>query len=591
MPDGYLLSPVAEWVRIRSGPVVLVHVCPSCGRSGLARCPTAPEIESEHRSSVDAPSTAVLFLWRDMMKTCMTDLHLLRRHGANARSKDEYTKANLAGLIESIREHGLLQPLVVTSDGDDRYTVLAGHRRLAALKALGATEVPCVVVDADEAKGLAVLVADNGQHRPVDPLSEADTVARLVERCSDEPHPVDRAAALVGKSPVWVRARLRLTTLTEAWRTARYDEAHPVHQFPVGHLEVVAALPAPVQDRLLEDCQEDFRSAVPLASDLRRIVAGYTCDLDAAPWDLAALDIVPSAPACSACPRRDSAQGGLFVGIDRTKGDRCLDAECFGAKKAATVRTALELARAKHGPAVAVEISWGFDREDVPSDAVAYRDFELQPLAKSKGGVPVLRLRDLKVAYMAKASRSVEPGHGSSTEPVARGPKSIEDRRRDLAKRRHVRALQLLRGSLLGHDIEVGTERHPETLTPPPLPLPGLSDLVALALAFGTGHPVGPDEDPPWDQTDAERLAAALEVVRKGAESEEVRARFWARLREPLARLLNPSGAVTHGAVEGRAEVAKAVCGLCGVSWEAAYLAPAVEGIPEPRSWASRQAS
>jgi len=141
----------------------------------------------------------------------------LRRHPSNARSQGAYTKAELADLAASIREHGLLQPLVVTPDGDS-YVILAGHRRHAALKLLKFQDASCIVLDANEQMSLAILLSDNGQHRPVDPLHEAEAVAKLVETLADQDHPHDRAAAVLGKSATWVRARLRLCTLSEAWR-------------------------------------------------------------------------------------------------------------------------------------------------------------------------------------------------------------------------------------------------------------------------------------------------------------------------------------------------------------------------------------
>ncbi len=56
-------------------------------------------------------------------------------------------------------------------------------------------------------------------------------------------------------------------------------------------------------------------------------------------------------------------------------------------------------------------------------------------------------------------------------------------------------------------------------------------------------------------------------------------------LRDPVARLVNPIGGLSREGVEERVKVAKVVCGFCGISWDAAYVTPAVEAIPEPKSW------
>ncbi len=99
------------------------------------------------------------------MKTESLPLSHLKRHAQNARHKGEYRKADLADLIASIREHGLLQPLVVKRNGAG-YEILAGHRRHAALKALKAKDAPCIVLDPEDDKAaLAVLLTENAQRR------------------------------------------------------------------------------------------------------------------------------------------------------------------------------------------------------------------------------------------------------------------------------------------------------------------------------------------------------------------------------------------------------------------------------------------
>ena len=83
------------------------------------------------------------------MRTSILRTASLHRHPSNARDSREYTKKEVADLAASIREHGVLQPLLVTPAGDN-YTILAGHRRHAAAALLGLKEVPCVVLDGDE---------------------------------------------------------------------------------------------------------------------------------------------------------------------------------------------------------------------------------------------------------------------------------------------------------------------------------------------------------------------------------------------------------------------------------------------------------
>lgn len=266
----------------------------------------------------------------------------LRRHASNARAKTDYARPELADLVASIREHGLLQPLVVAPD-DDTYVILAGHRRHAALRQLGTETCPCVVLEGDEQDSLAVLLGENASHRPVDPLREAAAVAKLVQGLADEKHPYDRASAVLGKSASWVRGRMRLTALSEAWRKAHADADNPVSEWPIGHLELVAALPAPVQDEVLEEWTA-FVESIPTTAELRASLARCTHDLSKVPWDRDATGLVEGAPACSACPFRASAQGVLFA--DDNKTDRCLSAPCFESKRRATIAARIVEAKA-----------------------------------------------------------------------------------------------------------------------------------------------------------------------------------------------------------------------------------------------------
>ena len=498
------------------------------------------------------------------MDTLVLSISNINPNPRNARAKREYTKAELKDLITSIREHGLLQPLVVTPV-DDTYTVLAGHRRLAAMKALKATRVPCVVLDEQGGgAGLAVLLTDNAQHRAVDPILEAGTVESLVESLKDQRQPHDRAAAMLGKSVAWIRARMRLTTLSPSWCKAFANPEHPISQFPVGHLELIAAVSESVQESAFQDWSGWWDEGVPLREEIKRMVAELTCDLAEVPWDTDATDLLPGAPACAACPKRDSVQGSLFAsvgGVRQAKGDRCLDATCFEAKRRAVIYGVIDMAREKHGDKLRVEVPWAYRDIPMPDNLKVHREHELTPLTKVKGGMPVLRLSKMKVAYMGMASRSANGTTGAGARPIqANGeakPKSLEERRRGLTKRRLVRALDLL---------------------------------ITYILVYGTG----PSVDPDGDRYDAYVTDNAKELDALAKEpSSKVKApalitriRLWNRVREPLARSLRTFGGVSLAGAQRLADTANSVCRRSGMDWSSQFVGPATDAIPEPASWA-----
>ncbi|MBR3243996.1 MAG: ParB/RepB/Spo0J family partition protein, partial [Parasporobacterium sp.] len=95
-----------------------------------------------------------------MSEFIQIDINDLIPHPDNPR-KD---LGDLAELTESIRTNGILQNLTVVKDGD-KYKVIIGHRRLAAAKAAGLTELPCTVADMDERQQLCTMMEENMQRQ------------------------------------------------------------------------------------------------------------------------------------------------------------------------------------------------------------------------------------------------------------------------------------------------------------------------------------------------------------------------------------------------------------------------------------------
>lgn len=133
----------------------------------------------------------------------------------------------LSELADSIRAHGILQPLSVRRKGGGRYELIAGERRLRAAKIAGLEEVPCLLMSMDEGQsGIAALV-ENLQRRDLDFIEEAEGLSRLMQLggLSQE-----QAALRVGKSQSAVANKLRLLrhspAVLEALRTAGLTERH-----------------------------------------------------------------------------------------------------------------------------------------------------------------------------------------------------------------------------------------------------------------------------------------------------------------------------------------------------------------------------
>lgn len=123
----------------------------------------------------------------------------------------------LKGLAESIRERGILEPLVVRpiSDKKDAYEIIAGERRWRAAQEAGLHEVPIIVRDLSDREALEFGLIENVQRQDLSPLEEAEGYKRLMDEFS---HTQDGLAKIVGKSRPHIANMLRILTLPLAVR-------------------------------------------------------------------------------------------------------------------------------------------------------------------------------------------------------------------------------------------------------------------------------------------------------------------------------------------------------------------------------------
>ena len=118
----------------------------------------------------------------------------------------------LAELADSIRRHGILQPLSVRRVGNS-YELIAGERRLRAGVLAGLSEIPCIVMSMDEEESGAAALIENLQRQNLDFIEEARAIARLMEKSSLSQ---EQAAILLGRSQSSVANKLRLLRHSEA---------------------------------------------------------------------------------------------------------------------------------------------------------------------------------------------------------------------------------------------------------------------------------------------------------------------------------------------------------------------------------------
>lgn len=124
--------------------------------------------------------------------------------------RKSFDQQKLEELADSIRQHGVIQPLTVRRLSSGYYQIIAGERRWRAARLAGLTEIPAVVIEADDQKAMELAMIENLQREDLNPMEEAEGYRILVQAYGMTQ---EQAAARVGKSRSAVTNAMRLLDL------------------------------------------------------------------------------------------------------------------------------------------------------------------------------------------------------------------------------------------------------------------------------------------------------------------------------------------------------------------------------------------
>jgi len=126
--------------------------------------------------------------------------------------RKNFDKDNLEDLSNSIKERGVIQPIIVRKSNNDdaKYEIIAGERRWLAARNAGLHEIPVVVTEADDLKSLEFAIVENVQRHDLNPLEEAQGYKRLIDEFS---YDQEKVSKFIGKSRSYITNCLRLLTL------------------------------------------------------------------------------------------------------------------------------------------------------------------------------------------------------------------------------------------------------------------------------------------------------------------------------------------------------------------------------------------
>jgi ParB family chromosome partitioning protein len=148
-------------------------------------------------------------------------------------------ESELEELAQSIRTQGVMQPLLVRSIGNNKYEIIAGERRFRAAAIAGLEAVPVLIKNVDDQTAAAMALIENMQREDLNPLEEADGLARLI---ADFGFTHEQAAQVVGKSRSAVSNLLRLTQLSKSVQALLMSG-----EIDMGHARALLPIPTAMQ--------------------------------------------------------------------------------------------------------------------------------------------------------------------------------------------------------------------------------------------------------------------------------------------------------------------------------------------------------
>lgn len=343
--------------------------------------------------------------------------------------------AAIEGLADSIRQQGILQPILVRPIAKGKKVeIVAGHRRHAAALLAGLTEMPVVVRQLDDREAAELQAIENIQREDVHPLDECEAFYRLQELG----HDVAAIASRIGKSERFVRGRLSLRQLVDPARRALSDDL-----ITLSHASLLTPLPEQAQIEALDRigiADRDGKVVVTAwdgrvgsVHDLRwHIRSRASQDLSKAQFDLDDGSLNPEMGSCQGCPHRQSS--GLFEGLAKDGEDICTRPACYQIKVAAHVeRRKAELEA--EGSVLMVSSSYGNAPSGVISASSYWVDHSGQPREDSQVALLVDGPEAGKMVHI-RLDTSRLPASAATDEEAAAGILRMKAEQREAARKR-----------------------------------------------------------------------------------------------------------------------------------------------------------
>lgn len=232
--------------------------------------------------------------------------------------RKQFDEDAIQEIAASIKEKGVIQPILVRPVGDDLYELVCGERRYRGSVIAERPDIPIYIREMTDDEALILQITENLQRKDVHPMEEAYSIAQLMEK-----YTLAETCAHFGKKEYFINQRMKLNDLTPNWQRLFYNNA--VH---VIMALKIAALPIDIQLRILADnniTKENIEKKQRLEIN-DYTIRQYNGSLKKAPFSLEDKTLDKKAGACNGC-RYNTAVANLFP--EDVKNPVCSNVSCF----------------------------------------------------------------------------------------------------------------------------------------------------------------------------------------------------------------------------------------------------------------------
>ncbi|MFB0523942.1 MAG: ParB/RepB/Spo0J family partition protein [Phycisphaerae bacterium] len=493
----------------------------------------------------------------------------------NARHIDQKS-VGFQELVNSIRAGGVQIPIHVWPHPKrkGKYEIRAGERRWRACKSLGYKSIPTIVhrgIGYDVA--MALTYTENKFREDLAPLEEVEEIARCMDHLNSDANLI---AVLLGQTEQWVRLRANIhRNLIQEWSQAFLNrERYQCFQnWSVGHLTLVARLPANSQKELLRDIKSyPWQWTNVSVHDLDGRISSALMLLIKAKWNLDDDTLLPKAGACSECNKRSGSEPVLWFGITGNQiksKDRCLDQRCWKSKMQVYLQQRAKQLSEKHSNLayMATEHLSDDEKDEMTKTFGRVLDqYDVQRSTKgSKGSIPALVVHG-KGAGTVNYVREKQFARPAGTRRAGQVT-PLKERRTHLKARRWSQVLIVLHEKVeaAGVDQVIYKDK--------------ITGIMALASIYGNRSIF-----PGFEEKNRREIDAMIKKADDGGREKALEL-LWSSMKPTLDNLLTYAGPVTQIA-QYVIDNARWIAELIKVDIDEIFNDVSKQkGFTEPKSW------